>query len=288
MKTSLAFELHFSKIRTQLLGLVATCVFAAVLTSCGQAQRAESEAQGLIFWQKQERIKYDVDQNGRAVPERVSRFLMSAEQFGQGVKTYRLGSYQRSMTDCGGFIGQAHRASGFGVALFQFDYDFLNFAGCSDGLKPGDVLLLAYPGRQADHWIMMVDVQDPKGKFNSGKNIIMDVSSDYVDGRPFFKGALSRRQNLLARQVVACRRHRSFDADWKRLAAQLAEDAKNKAVESRSKNPQPEPQKDPADETKPQEANTPTTDSSDLETAKTSEPSLLNWRFDVTPGSVRK
>jgi len=207
---------------------LAGVLLSSVIVSCG-AQVPQGETQGLPFFQNKERILYSKSETGKVIPERISRFLNSAHSFGESVRRYSLGSYQRTVTDCSGFIGQSHRAAGYGVLFYQFDYDRLNFTSCTGGLKAGDVVLLAYPGRQPDHWIMMADVKDPQGKFHSGSNIIMDVSSDYVDGRPYFKGELSRRRNLLARQVYACRRHRAFDRDWKQLAVQLEEESRKEA-----------------------------------------------------------
>jgi hypothetical protein len=207
---------------------LAGVLLSSVIVSCG-AQVPQGETQGLPFFQNKERILYSKSETGKVIPERVSRFLHSAHSFGESVRRYSLGSYQRTVTDCSGFIGQAHRGAGYGVLLYQFDYDRLNFTSCTGGLKAGDVVLLAYPGRQPDHWIVMADVKDPQGKFHSGSNIIMDVSSDYVDGRPYYRGELSRRRNLLARQVYACRRHRAFEKDWKQLAVQLEEESRKEA-----------------------------------------------------------
>lgn len=197
---------------------------ALVASACGQANKQqEAETQGWLPWTNDEPVKILKTESGDDIPERVAKFLDSAEQFGRGVHTYRQGSHSRSVTDCSGFLGQAHRAAGHRVAVYQFDRDFLNFDGCKEQLRAGDVLLLAYPGRQPDHWVMIADVRDPNGKFNSGANIIMDVSSDYVDGKPFYKGPLSRRRNLLARNVHACRRHRTFERDWKQMMVQIKE-----------------------------------------------------------------
>jgi hypothetical protein len=201
-------------------GLVLLC--AALLSSCGPAPEL-SKTESFPFFEKKETIAYSKSNDGRVIPERVARFLAAAHSFGEGVRRYSLGTYQKTVTDCSGFLGQAHRSAGYGVMVYQFDYDMINFTSCTGGLKPGDVVLLAYPGRRPDHWIMMADVKDPQGKFHSPRNVIMDVSSDYVDGRPYFKGELARRSNLLARQVYACRRHRAFEKDWKTLAAQLKE-----------------------------------------------------------------
>lgn len=202
----------------------AVALIALAASACGQAgKQQESEAQGWLSWANDEPVKILKTESGDDIPERVAKFLDTAEQFGRGVHTYRLGSYSRSVTDCSGFLGQAHRAAGHRVAVFQFDWDFVNFDGCKGQLRAGDVLLLAYPGRQPDHWVMVADVRDPNGKFNSGANIIMDVSSDYVDGKPFYKGPLSRRRNLLARNVYVCRRHRTFERDWKQMMVQIKE-----------------------------------------------------------------
>ncbi|MEN9810260.1 MAG: hypothetical protein RLZZ488_1827 [Pseudomonadota bacterium] len=203
---------------------VAFALVAIVVSACGQADKPqESETQGWLPWVNDEPVKIFKTESGDDIPERVAKFLDTAEQFGRGVHTYRLGSYTRSVTDCSGFLGQAHRSAGHRVAVFQFDWDFVNFDGCKGQLRAGDVLLLAYPGRQPDHWVMVADVRDPNGKFNSADNIIMDVSSDYVDGKPFYKGPLSRRRNLLARNVYACRRHRTFERDWKQMMVQIKE-----------------------------------------------------------------
>lgn len=208
------------------------------MSSCA-LQPSESAEQSLADVFRKERILYSKSESGQVIPERVARFLDTAHRFGTGVRTYRLGSYQKSVTDCSGFIGQAHRSAGYGVLTFQFDYDPLNFTTCSGGMKPGDVVLLAYPGRQPDHWILMADVKSPQGKFHHSSNVIMDVSSDSIAGHPYFKGELGRRRNLMARQVYACRRHRAFARDWKELERQLQEDArlaaeKQKADESQA------------------------------------------------------
>jgi hypothetical protein len=205
----------------------------AVVTSCGEFVATDSQSQW-IFGQKQpERIHYSISADGRAIPEVVAKFLTTADSFGRGVRQYRLGSYQKSVTDCSGFLGQAHRAAGHGAIAYQFDRDPFNFTQCHGGLKPGDVVLLAYPGRQPDHWIMMGDVVDKK--FHSAKNVIMDVSSDYVGGVPYFKGELGRRRNLMARRVYACRRHKTFDRAWRQLEIQMREDA-SKAAKDKQKN----------------------------------------------------
>lgn len=198
--------------------------FISLLASCGVTQEGQSEAQWLIANHPPERIRYSLAADGRAIPEVVGKFLHSADAFGRGVRRYRLGSYQKSVTDCSGFLGQAHRQAGHAAIVYQFDRDPFNFTQCHGGLKPGDVVLLAYPGRQPDHWIMMGDVVD--GRFHSAKNVIMDVSSDYVNGVPYFKGELGRRRNLMARSVYACRRHRTFDKAWRQLEVQLREDAR--------------------------------------------------------------
>ncbi|MEY4065408.1 MAG: hypothetical protein RIR26_1616 [Pseudomonadota bacterium] len=203
------------------------------LPSCG-LKTTESAKQSWTDGFRQERIRYSKSESGQVLPERVARFLADAHVFGTGVRTYSLGSYQKTVTDCSGFIGQAHRLSGYGVLTFQFDYDPLNFTSCTGGLKPGDAVLLAYPGRQPDHWVLMADVKSPQGKFNSAGNVIMDVSSDYVDGRPYYKGELGRRRNLMARQVYACRRHRAFARDWKELERQLQEDARAAAEKEKT------------------------------------------------------
>lgn len=209
------------KVRTfKLVAGVFLLLCGKFLASCGPAPEL-SKAQAFPSFEKKEPIAYSKSEDGRVIPERIARFLSAAQAFGEGVRRYSLGTYQRSVTDCSGYIGQAHRSAGYGVVVYQFDYDMLNFTTCNGGLKPGDVVLLAYPGRRPDHWVMMADVKDPQGKFHSPNNVIMDVSSDYVDGRPYFKGELSRRSNLLARQVYACRRHRAFEKDWRALSAQL-------------------------------------------------------------------
>lgn len=228
-----------AKMLSAWLRVCLAAISSFVLVSCGSAKSQNSEVQGWLPWVKEEPINILKTESGDDIPERVSKFLDSAEQFGQGVQTYRLGSYKPSVTDCSGFLGQAHRAAGHRVAVYQFDYDILNFAGCTGQLRAGDVLLLAYPGRQPDHWVMMADVRDPNGKFNSPDNIIMDVSSDYVDGKPFYKGPLARRKNLLARTVYACRRHRSFEHDWKQMMVQLKEQAQQQAQQEKEQSQQP-------------------------------------------------
>lgn len=197
-------------------------VFAALfgLIACGPQNEDSSQVQGFFPWNQSEPVKTVKTESGDEIPERVANFLKSAEQFGEGVRRYQLGSYTRAVTDCSGFLGQAHRSAGYRVTFFQFDWDPLNFAGCTGQLRAGDVLLLGYPGRQPDHWVMMADIRDPRGQFNSPENIIMDVSSDYVDGKPYYNGPLSRRKNLLARKVYACRRHRAFERDWKQMEVQ--------------------------------------------------------------------
>ncbi|NBX18175.1 MAG: hypothetical protein EBR09_12505 [Proteobacteria bacterium] len=200
--------------------LLVAAVLAKIAVACGPAKAPESETQGWLPWVKDEPVKVLQTESGDPIPERVANFLQAAEGFGRGVRTYQMGTYTPNVTDCSGFLGQAHRAAGHRVSFYQFDWDHLNFAGCSGQLRAGDVLLLAYPGRQPDHWVMMADVRAPNGQFNHTDNIIMDVSSDYVDGKPFFKGELGRRKNLLARKVYACRRHRTFENDWKQMIVQ--------------------------------------------------------------------
>jgi cell wall-associated NlpC family hydrolase len=257
---------------------------AALVSACGQQTRPEeSEAQGFFPWSNNEPVKILQTESGDDIPDRVFNFLQSAEQFGKGVHTYRLGSYSRSVTDCSGFIAQAHRSTGYRVALHQFDWDALNFAGCTGQLRAGDVLLLAYPGRQPDHWVMMADVRSPNGKFNDASNIIMDVSSDYVDGKPFYKGPLSRRRNLLARNVYACRRHRSFERDWKQMLVQQEEAKKEtlKPENSQTQQTQPVQQTQPAQQTQSTQESTPTAAPSPSPTpvqqAKSKPGSFLPW-----------
>lgn len=136
--------------------------------------------------------------------------LQEFEKFGKGVKTYRLGSYNKDVTDCSGFIMQAMKKLGFSVNGPQFDLNPnypQHFKSCDpNNLKPGDVLLLNYPGRIPDHWILV----SGKGSWPSGNIDMMDVSSDYVDGKPFYHGKLNRRSNLRAREVYSCVRHKDF------------------------------------------------------------------------------
>ncbi|MFZ9520289.1 MAG: NlpC/P60 family protein [Silvanigrellaceae bacterium] len=256
---------------------------AAFVSACGQQNRSEdSEAQGFFPWSNDEPVKILQTESGDPIPERVLNFLQSAEMFGRGVQTYRLGSNSRSVTDCSGYIGQAHRSAGFRVALYQFDWDALNFAGCTGQLRAGDVLLLAYPGRQPDHWIMMADVRSPNGKFNDANNIIMDVSSDYVDGKPFYKGPLSRRRNLLARNVYACRRHRSFERDWKQMLVQQEEALKQNQSQINNQTQQTQPvqqtqQTQQTEQTEQTEQSTETKTSASLNPAKSKPGSFLPW-----------
>lgn len=237
----------FTKNRINGFLLILTLALGNSLVSCSRGQE-QANTQNLFFFGESDPILYSKAEDGRVIPEKVSRFLNDAHTFGEGVKRYRMGSYQRTITDCSGFIGQAHRKSGYGVLVYQFDHDFLNFTTCTGGLKPGDVVLLAYPGRQPDHWVMMADVKDPQGKFHSSSNVIMDVSSDYIAGRPYFRGELSLRRNLLARKVYACRRHRSFDREWKLLAQQLEKKPVAMAESEDSSVVQP-----PTTQTEPQE-----------------------------------
>ena len=223
----------------------------SIVTSCGTPSASESDSQWIFGQKPPERIHYSVSSDGRAIPEVVAKFLNAADAFGRGVRQYRLGSYQKSVTDCSGFLVQAHRSAGHGAIVYQFDRDPLNFTQCHGGLKPGDVVLLAYPGRQPDHWIMIGDVVDKK--FHSSKNVIMDVSSDYVGGVPYFKGELGRRRNLVARNVYACRRHRTFERAWRQLDVQLREDAR-KAAQEKAEN-------DGSETVKPAGDSSPETDS---------------------------
>jgi hypothetical protein len=147
----------------------------------------------------------------KAGPDHLNAFLNMADNFGNGVKRYVLGSYQAARTDCSGFLMQAMKKAGMRVMGSQFDlapnYPVL-FKKCDPkNLKPGDMLLLNYPGRQPDHWIMVTSA----GKWPSGDIDMMDVSSDYVNGSPFYKGKLSRRRNLQNRAVFSCMRHRDLD-----------------------------------------------------------------------------
>jgi len=151
--------------------------------------------------------------NASAKPKtnRLNSFMGLAENFGNGVKRYVLGSYQAARTDCSGFLMQAMKRSGLRVMGSQFDlapnYPLL-FKKCDPkNLKPGDMLLLNYRGRQPDHWIMVTS----SGKWPDGDIDMMDVSSDYVNGSPFYKGKLSSRRNLQNRGVFSCMRHRELD-----------------------------------------------------------------------------
>jgi hypothetical protein len=143
-------------------------------------------------------------------PKLISSLVKEFEKFGKGVKTYSLGTYTREITDCSGFIMLAMRKLGFAVNGPQFDLNPnypQHFKSCDPAnLKPGDVLLLNYPGHNADHWIMV----SGEGAWPSGNLEMMDVSSDYVDGKPFYSGKLNRRSNLRAREVYSCVRHRDF------------------------------------------------------------------------------
>ena len=49
----------------------------------------------------------------------VQQFINSAHQFGQGVKTYKLGSYQTHKTDCSGFLMQAMRKMGLKASILH-------------------------------------------------------------------------------------------------------------------------------------------------------------------------
>lgn len=151
-------------------------------------------------------------QSNKPKPQgRLNSFLGLAESFGNGVKRYALGNYQPSRTDCSGFLMQAMKKAGMRVMGSQFDlapnYPFL-FKRCdAKNLKPGDMLLIGYPGRQPDHWIMVTS----EGKWPSGDIDMMDVSTDNIGGSPFYKGKLSRRRNLQNRNVFSCMRHRDLD-----------------------------------------------------------------------------
>ncbi len=136
--------------------------------------------------------------------------LSEFEKFGKGVKTYSLGTYTKEVTDCSGFIMLAMKKLGFQVNGPQFDLNPnypQHFKSCDPkNLKPGDVLLLNYPGRIPDHWVMV----SGEGSWPSGNIDMMDVSSDYVDGKPFYHGKLNRRSNIRAREVYSCVRHKDF------------------------------------------------------------------------------
>lgn len=141
----------------------------------------------------------------------VQQFINSAHQFGQGVKTYKLGSYQTHKTDCSGFLMQAMRKMGLKASGPQFDlapnYP-RDFKRCDpNNLRPGDLLLLKKPGREPDHWIMV----SSKGKWPSGDIEIMDVSSDYYAGKTYYRGKLHKRRNIQARKVFRCVRHKDID-----------------------------------------------------------------------------
>jgi hypothetical protein len=141
----------------------------------------------------------------------VDKFLGVVDSFGRGVKTYKLGSYQPHKTDCSGFLMQSMKKMGLKVAGPQFDlapnYPRY-FKKCDpNNLKPGDLLLLNKPGRDPDHWIMV----SSKGKWPSGDLDIMDVSSDYYGGKPYYKGKLQKRGNIQARKVYSCVRHKDMD-----------------------------------------------------------------------------
>ena len=151
-------------------------------------------------------------QSSKPKPQRrLDSFLGVAESFGNGVKRYALGTYQSVRTDCSGFLMQAMKKAGMRVMGSQFDlapnYPFL-FKRCdAKNLKPGDMLLIGYKGRQPDHWIMVTS----EGKWPSGDIDMMDVSTDNIGGRPFYKGKLSNRRNLQNRGVFSCMRHRDLD-----------------------------------------------------------------------------
>lgn len=141
----------------------------------------------------------------------VDQFLQEADLLGQGVKTYKLGNYQSHKTDCSGYLMLAMKKMGLAVKGPQFDlapnYP-THFKKCDpNNLKPGDLLLLNKPGRSPDHWIMV----SSKGKWPSGDIEIMDVSSDYYGGKPYFKGKLQKRGNIKARKVFSCVRHKKMD-----------------------------------------------------------------------------
>ncbi|TNF29265.1 MAG: hypothetical protein EP319_07350 [Deltaproteobacteria bacterium] len=141
----------------------------------------------------------------------LDRFLRTADNFGNGVRTYKLGNYQAHKTDCSGFLMLSMKKMGLKVAGPQFDLapNYPRFFKKCDpnNLKPGDLLLLNKPGRDPDHWIMV----SSKGKWPSGDIEIMDVSSDYYGGKPYYKGKLQKRGNIQARRVYSCVRHKDMD-----------------------------------------------------------------------------
>lgn len=142
---------------------------------------------------------------------KLDAFFNKAENFGRAVKTYAMGSYQTARTDCSGFLMQSMKRAGMRVMGPQFDlapnYP-LFFKRCDPkNLKAGDMLLLTYPNRMPDHWIMVTS----DGKWPSGDIDMMDVSSDNINGKPYYKGKLSRRRNLQNRKIFSCMRHRDLD-----------------------------------------------------------------------------
>lgn len=163
----------------------------------------------------QDGFVYEPDWDGNVLPptsradDMVRRFVEAFRACGGARGSYYQlgGSRCGGGIDCSNSIRMAYARIGVRMAGSQADQD-ANFTRCTGGVKPGDHLLLAKPGREPDHWVTLVKVNNASVG-NSSSNVIVDVSSDCNGLCP----VQHVRSNLAPgrRSVYACARLKALD-----------------------------------------------------------------------------
>lgn len=159
---------------------------------------------------------------GTQIPKDVDKFLNSFRTHSRG-KPYVYGASGPYGMDCSGSITYALKQAQLVSRTYGFhgnmDYDSRNFTTCPRRLRPGDIMLIGYPGRSPDHWIVIEDVKEGvnwerRTAYNWASFVtnMMDQSSDYGT---FHEGPV--RGNIARRQIFACIRHKRFSAGWQKL-----------------------------------------------------------------------